>query len=106
MLPPTRVSREFRPEYSPSVGTPQARDTGSAPHGKRNGASAPVEARERGYLPFSTKMAALGAAAVFATLIVLLIPVYYQGRANSTRLHGLRLSAIARSAAVALPAES
>ena len=65
-----------------------------------------VEPRGPGYLPFSTKMAALGAAAVFATLIVLLIPVYYQGRANSTRLHGLRLSAIARSAAVALPAES
>jgi methyl-accepting chemotaxis protein len=62
--------------------------------------------RGAGYLPFSSKLAALGAAAVFTTLFVLLVPVYLQGRANSTRLHGLRLSAIARSAAVSLPAES
>src|SRR5688500_393784 len=105
MLPPTRVSREFRPEYSPSVGAPQARD-GSTPGSRARKDALAAEMRGRNYLPFSTKMAALGAAAVFATLIVLLIPVYYQGRANSTRLHGLRLSAIARSAAVALPAES
>src|SRR5688572_7191226 len=106
MLPPTRVSRELRPEYSPSGGAPQPRDGASRESRARTAFLTRGDVRGRDYLPFSTKMAALGAAAVFATLIVLLIPVYYQGRANSTRLHGLRLSAIARSAAVALPAES
>ena len=51
-------------------------------------------------------MAALGAAAVFSTLVVLLVPVYRQGRTSLSNLHGQRLSAIARSAAVAISADS
>ena len=51
-------------------------------------------------------MTALGAAAIITTLIVLLVPVYFQGRASLSNLHGQRLAAIAKSAVVSIPAES
>jgi methyl-accepting chemotaxis protein len=57
-------------------------------------------------LPFRFKLALISAAAVFMTLVMLLVPVYHQNRASLTQLHGQRLSTIARSAAVAIPAES
>ena len=67
---------------------------------------ATVDTKGAGSLPFSWKMAALGAAAIITTLIVLLVPVYFQGRASLSNLHGQRLAAIAKSAAVSIPAES
>src|SRR5687768_5354091 len=107
MLPPTRVAGEFRPEYSRSGVTPQARpDPSPASRNTRKPFLPTVNVRTSGYLPFSWKLAALGATAVFATLLVLLWPVYLQGRENSTKLHGLRLAAIARSAAISLDADS
>ena len=51
-------------------------------------------------------MASLSAVVVLATLLVLLIPVYLQGRTNLIRLHGERLFAVARSATVGVPADS
>ena len=57
-------------------------------------------------LPFWAKMASLSAVVVLATLLVLLIPVYLQGRTNLIRLHGERLFAVARSATVGVPADS
>jgi methyl-accepting chemotaxis protein len=51
-------------------------------------------------------MARLGAAAVMATLAVLLVGAYRQNRANLVELHGQRLAAIAKSALVSIPAES
>ena len=57
-------------------------------------------------LPFRFKLAFISAAAVFMTLVLLLGPVYHQNRGSLTQLHGQRLSAVARSAAVAVPAES
>src|SRR5687767_13094326 len=107
MLPPTRVAGEFRPEYSRSGVTPQARpDPSPASRNTRKPFLPTVNVRTSGYLPFSWKLAALGATAVFATLLVLLWPVYLQGRENSTKLHGLRLAVIARSAAISLSADS
>src|SRR5688572_10757395 len=107
MLPPTRVAGEIRPEYSLSGVTPQARPSEPpAPRKPRSAFLTTVDVRASGYLPFSWKLAALGAAAVLATLLVLLWPVYLQGRENSTKLHGLRLAAIARSAAISLDADS
>ena len=87
--------------------TPQARPSEPpAPNKPRSALLTTVDVRGPGYLPFSWKLAALGAAAVLATLLVLLWPVYLQGRENSTNLHGLRLAAIARSAAISLSADS
>ncbi len=50
-------------------------------------------------------MAAVSAAAVVVTIIVLLIPIYMRARTGLDALHGQRLTAIARSATVAIPAE-
>ena len=60
----------------------------------------------RSLLPFRWKLAAVCAAAVLAALVVLVVPVYLQARASLVALHGGRLEAIARTAAVALPADS
>ena len=56
--------------------------------------------------PFRWKLAGNAAIAVLVTLVVILIPVYRQSLASLSMLHGQRLEAIARSAAVAVPAES
>ena len=56
----------------------------------------------RSLLPFRWKLAAVCAAAVFAALVVLVVPVYLQARASLVSLHAQRLEAIARTAAVAL----
>jgi methyl-accepting chemotaxis protein len=51
-------------------------------------------------------MVALTAAAVIATLVLVLTPIYLAGRERLTKLNAARLSAIARSAAVAIPSDS
>src|ERR671925_92294 len=51
-------------------------------------------------------MVALTAAAVIATLVLVLTPIYLAGRERLTALNAARLSAIARSAAVAIPSDS
>src|SRR5688572_27688532 len=56
--------------------------------------------------PFRRKMVALTAAAVIATLVLVLTPIYFAGRERLTALNAMRLSAIARSAAVAIPSDS
>jgi methyl-accepting chemotaxis protein len=53
-------------------------------------------------LPFRVKMAAISAAAVLVTFVVILGPVYYVTRDTITRAHGDRMAAIARSSAVAI----
>jgi methyl-accepting chemotaxis protein len=59
-------------------------------------------ARRSAALPFRWKLAATTSAAVLATVLVLLIPVYLQTRRDLTGLQGQRLSAVARSAAAVL----
>ena len=68
----------------------------------------PVEpsATPRVALKFRYKLAGVSAAAVFITLLLLLIPVWLQSRAQLADLHGQRLAAVAQSASVAIPAES
>ena len=56
--------------------------------------------------PFRRKMVALTAAAVIATLVLVLTPIYFAGRERLTVLNAMRLSAIARSAAIAIPSDS
>jgi methyl-accepting chemotaxis protein len=51
-------------------------------------------------------MVALTAAAVIATLVLVLTPIYFAGRERLTTLNATRLSAIARSAAVAISSDS
>jgi methyl-accepting chemotaxis protein len=51
-------------------------------------------------------MVALTAAAVIATLVLVLTPIYFAGKERLTALNAARLSAIARSAAVAIPSDS
>ena len=51
-------------------------------------------------------MVALTAAAVIATLVPVLTLIYFKGRERLTTLNGMRLTAIARSAAVAIPSDS
>jgi methyl-accepting chemotaxis protein len=48
----------------------------------------------------------MSTASVLITLVVLLIATYFQAQKSLTALHGERLMAIARSAAVTIPAES
>ena len=60
----------------------------------------------RSLLPFRWKLAAVCAAAVLAALVVLVVPVYLQARASLVALQSQRLEAIARTAAVALSADS
>lgn len=57
-------------------------------------------------LPFRVKMAGISAAAVLATLIVILIPVYVESRDTLTRAHGERLLSIARAAAAVVSGDS
>jgi methyl-accepting chemotaxis protein len=51
-------------------------------------------------------MASLSAVGVLATLLVLLVPIYFQNRKNLIELHGERLFAVARSATVGVHADS
>jgi methyl-accepting chemotaxis protein len=51
-------------------------------------------------------MVALTAAAVIATLVLVLTPIYFAGRERLTVLNAMRLTAIARSAAIAIPSDS
>jgi methyl-accepting chemotaxis protein len=51
-------------------------------------------------------MAAISAAAVVVTLFALVVPIYLQNRSALTEVHAARLLAVARSAAVTIPAES
>ena len=51
-------------------------------------------------------MVALTAAAVIATLVPVLTLIYFKGRERLTTLNAMRLTAIARSAAVAIPSDS
>ena len=57
-------------------------------------------------LPLRWKMAIISAAAVLATLVLVLTPVYVASRSTLTTLNAQRLSAIAASAAVAIPASA
>ena len=57
-------------------------------------------------LPFRYRLAVVSALTVVLTLVFVLTPVYRQSRASLAGLHGERLVAIARSASVAIPAES
>ncbi len=57
-------------------------------------------------LPFRYRLAVVSALTVVLTLVFVLVPVYSQSRASLAGLHGERLAAIARSASVAIPAES
>ncbi|MGH7633657.1 MAG: hypothetical protein ACRENC_07990, partial [Gemmatimonadaceae bacterium] len=56
--------------------------------------------------PFRWKMAVITAVAVLATLALVLTPVYVAGRRKLTQLNAHRLTAIAASATVAIPADS
>ena len=51
-------------------------------------------------------MVALTGAAVIATLVLVLTPIYVAGRERLIALNAMRLSAIARSAAIAIPSDS
>jgi methyl-accepting chemotaxis protein len=51
-------------------------------------------------------MIAVTAVAVIATIVLVLTPIYIVGKDKLTALNGSRLSAIARSAAVAIPSDS
>ena len=57
-------------------------------------------------LSFRYKLALISTAAVVATLLCLVIPVYVYGRSTLATLHGQQLLAIARTAAVAVPPDS
>ena len=57
-------------------------------------------------LSFRYKLALISTAAVVATLLCLVIPVYVYGRATLATLHGQQLLAVARTAAVAISADS
>ena len=57
-------------------------------------------------LPFRYRLAVVSALTVVLTLVFVLTPVYRQSRESLSGLHGERLAAIARSASVAIPAES
>src|SRR5688572_8714498 len=107
MQPPTTAASELRPQYTPPAGPPQAQETAPPPPpARRPFALTTSETHRAGSLPFSWKMTRLGAAAVVATLAVLLVGAYLQNRANLVELHGQRLAAIAKSALVSIPAES
>ena len=55
-------------------------------------------------LPLRWKMAIISAAAVLATLVLVMTPVYIASRASVTRLNARRLSGIANTTAAAVPA--
>ena len=57
-------------------------------------------------LPFRIKLAIVSGAVVAVTLAIVLLPIYWQAKGAMTRLHGQRLAAIARTASIAIPAES
>jgi methyl-accepting chemotaxis protein len=57
-------------------------------------------------LPFRWKTALISVAAVVTALTLVLIPVYLAGRSQLADLHGRRLSAIAATAAVIVPADT
>jgi methyl-accepting chemotaxis protein len=57
-------------------------------------------------LPLRWKMSLISAAAIIATLVFVLIPVYMAGRTQLADLHGLRLTAIASSASVVMLPDS
>jgi hypothetical protein len=57
-------------------------------------------------LPFRIKLAIVSGAVVAVTLAIVLLPIWWQAKGAMTRLHGQRLAAIARTASIAIPAES
>ncbi|HUF28241.1 MAG TPA: methyl-accepting chemotaxis protein [Gemmatimonadaceae bacterium] len=57
-------------------------------------------------LSFRYKLALISTAAVIATLLCLVIPIYFYGRATLATLHGQQLLAVARTAAVAVSSDS
>ena len=65
--------------------------------------SAPSRA---GGLPFRWKLALANAVVVGTVLSAVLLPAYWDAQEARTRLHGQRIAAIARSASLAIPAES
>jgi methyl-accepting chemotaxis protein len=62
----------------------------------------PTPSKRRAALPFRWKLAATISGVVLATVLVLLVPVYLQTRADITQLQGQRLWAITRSVAASL----
>ena len=76
------------------------------PHLARRSRLSPLLGFRFSQLPFRYRLAAISALTVVLTLVFVLTPVYRQSRASLAGLHGERLVAIARSASVAIPAES
>jgi methyl-accepting chemotaxis protein len=106
---PSPRTRPFRPSPlgRPSPVPCHGRGSTSPPPHARRGPLLRTGAVSRtAGLPFRVKLAIVCGAVVALTLIIVIAPIYVQARGEITRLHGQRLAAIARSASIAIPADS
>src|SRR5687768_12684718 len=104
-----RVARHPRPEPPPRtsvVASSSPWPSLDCPTLDRRSRLSPLLGFRFSQLPFRYRLAVVSALTVVLTLVFVLTPVYRQSRASLAGLHGERLAAIARSASVAIPAES